>query len=85
MRRRGRKEGGWRGRLGSLVCTVAQSLASVLLLARILIDFENTIFCANDQNAAVAACYSDPVLTALCLVRRVCLHHQHASSVCFSV
>lgn len=31
---------------------VAQSLASVLLLARILIDFENTIFCANDQNAA---------------------------------
>lgn len=41
-----------RGRLGSLVCTVAQSLASVLLLARILIDFENTIFCANDQNAA---------------------------------
>lgn len=34
-----------------LVCTVAQSLASVLLLARILIDFENTIFCANDQNA----------------------------------
>lgn len=34
-----------------LMCTVAQSLASVLLLARILIDFENTIFCANDQNA----------------------------------
>lgn len=67
----GEGEGGGRrrGRLGSLVCTVAQSLASVLLLARILIDFENTIFCANDQNAALAArCYSDPVLTALCLV-----------------
>jgi len=87
--RGGGGEGGggreWRGRLGSLVCTVARSLASVLLLARILIDFENTIFCANDQNAALAACYSGPVPIALCLVRRVCLHHRHASSVWFSV
>lgn len=38
-------------RAGVRVYTVAQSLAGVLLLARILIDFENTIFCANDQNA----------------------------------
>lgn len=43
----------------------------IITRTRILIDFENTIFCANDQNAALPpACYSDPVLTALCLAVR---------------